>query len=99
MSNPSKDFVGLAEVIRQVRAELEQARLDGEGHGLHFGVEKVSLEFAVQVHRGGSGQAGLRIGVVTADLGGTAGRDTTHRIQVDLLPQDKHGEMFRAGGR
>ncbi|WP_055587770.1 trypco2 family protein [Peterkaempfera griseoplana] len=85
------DFVGLAEVIRQVRGELEEARLDGDGHDLLFAVEKVSLEFAVQVHLTGNGRAGLRIGVVTAELGGSTGRDTTHRIQVELKPERRDG--------
>jgi hypothetical protein len=80
-------FVGLAEVIRQVRGELEQAREDGEGQSLGFAVEKVSLEFTVQVHRSGAGRGGLRIGVVTAELSGSADRGTTHRIQVELTPE------------
>ena len=93
-----EDFVGLAEVIRQVRGELEQARLDGEGHTLTFAVEKVSLEFAVQVHRTGTGRGGLRIGVVTAELGGSAGRDTTHRIQMELQPK-REGHTAQVGRR
>ena len=80
-------FVGLAEVIRQVRGELEQARVDGEGSHLGFSVDKVSLEFTVQVHRSGTGRGGLRIGVVTAELGGTIDRETTHRVQVELQPE------------
>ncbi|MFJ6215887.1 trypco2 family protein [Streptomyces sp. NPDC092296] len=98
MGAKGEDFVGLAEVIRQVRGELEQARLDGQGHALTFAVEKVSLEFAVQVHRTGSGSGGLRIGVVTAELGGSAGRDTTHRIQVELQPKHE-GRTAQVGRR
>jgi hypothetical protein len=97
MAVASEDFVGLAEVIRQVRGELEQARLDGEGHTLHFAVQKVSLEFAVQVHRTGSGRGGLRIGVVTAELGASVGRDTTHRIQVELQPEQQDGGSVLVG--
>ncbi|WP_461006981.1 trypco2 family protein [Streptomyces capparidis] len=93
------DEIGLADVIRQVRADLEAAqreseRLDG---GLRFTVEKVRLEIAVQVRREGSGRAGLRIGVVTADLGGGATRDATHRVTVDLLPRGREG-TYQVGG-
>jgi hypothetical protein len=88
------DFVGLAEVIRQVRGELEQARQDGENHQLGFTVEKVSLEFTVQVHRSGTGRGGLRIGVVTAELAGTVDQGTTHRVQVDLQPEGEDGGRF-----
>lgn len=84
---------GLADVITRVREELEEAQLRGEGSRIRFSVEKVNLEFAIQVKREGTGRAGLRIGVLTAEGGGSASRDTTHRIQIELQP---HGED---GGR
>ena len=87
-------FVGLAEVIEQVRGELEQARLGGEGRDLRFSVDTVTLEFTVQVHRSGSGRGGLRIGVVTAELGGSVDKGTTHRVQVELKPE---GGRFTVG--
>ncbi|KIF70020.1 hypothetical protein HY68_17910 [Streptomyces sp. AcH 505] len=85
------DFVGLAEVVRQVRSELERARDEGDTHPLGFNVERVSLEFTVQVHRTGTGKGGLRIGVVTAELGASLDRGTTHRVQVDLQPEWEDG--------
>ncbi|MGA4837749.1 trypco2 family protein [Streptomyces sp. G45] len=86
MSN-EPGFVGLAEVIRQIRGELEAARLESEGQDLSFAVENVSLTFTVQVHRSGTGRGGIRIGVVTAELGGTVDRQSTHQVQVDLTPE------------
>ncbi|WP_052398207.1 trypco2 family protein [Streptomyces sp. NRRL F-5123] len=86
MEEPS--FVGLAEVITQIRTELQQARGAAEGEQIGFTVEKVSLEFTVQVHRTGRAGGGLRIGVVTAELGGSVDSGTTHRVQVDLEPHD-----------
>ncbi|MFF3289215.1 trypco2 family protein [Streptomyces sp. NPDC003023] len=83
--------VGLAEVIGQVRDELERAQRAGEGRDLRFSVESVHLEFAVQVRREGSGRAELRIGVLTAGGGATAARDTTHTIQVELKPHGRDG--------
>jgi hypothetical protein len=90
------EVVGLADVIRQVRRELTVAREEGEEQDIRFSVQKVHLEFAVQVHRAGDGRAGLRIGVVTAELGGAVAKDTTHRVQVELAPEDEHG-MIRVG--
>ncbi|MET7713315.1 trypco2 family protein [Streptomyces sp. NPDC005407] len=90
---------GLAEVIGQVRDELERAQRAGEGRDLKFSVERVNLEFAVQVRREGSGRAELRIGVVTAGAGGTSARDTTHTIQIELKPQGRDGDPnVRVGG-
>ena len=89
MEEPS--FVGLAEVIAQIRGELEQARIEAEGERIGFTVDKVSLEFTIQVHRAKNAGGGLRIGVVTADLGASVDRATTHRVQVDLDPHDQDG--------
>lgn len=91
MEPPS--FVGLAEVIQQIRGELEQARQASEGERIGFSVDKVSLEFTVQVHHAGTAGGGLRIGVVTAELGGSVDRGTTHRVQVDLQPHDGSGRL------
>jgi hypothetical protein len=93
-----QEYLDLADAISQVRAELDRARTEGEGQGLRFEVEKVSLEFAVQLHRGGDGKLGLRVGVVTADLGGAAARDVTHRIQVDLVPERDGGPAYVGRG-
>jgi len=89
---------GLAEVIGQVRDELERAQRAGEGRDLKFSVEKVNLQFAVQVRREGSGRAELRIGVLTAGGGGSAARDTTHTIQIELKPQGRDGNPNVAVG-
>ncbi|MEU0058314.1 MULTISPECIES: trypco2 family protein [unclassified Streptomyces] len=86
-------FVGLTEVISQIRGELERARDEAQGRDLGFTVENVSLTFTVQVHQSGTGRGGVHIGVVTAELGGTIDRQTTHQVQVDLKPET------RAGGR
>ncbi|WP_176733109.1 trypco2 family protein [Streptomyces agglomeratus] len=81
----------LADVISQVRAELEKAQTRGRESDLRFRVEKVNLEFEVQVRRETGGKGGLRIGVVTADVGRTTGNDRTHRISVELQPRNRDG--------
>ncbi|MFJ8809491.1 trypco2 family protein [Streptomyces sp. NPDC102490] len=92
-------FVGLAEVIGRIRGELEEARAAAEGRDLGFAVENVSLTFTVQVHRAGSGRGGVRIGVVTAELGGSVDHQTTHQVQVDLKPERADGERVRVRRR
>ncbi|MFI8951751.1 trypco2 family protein [Streptomyces sp. NPDC053750] len=92
-------FVGLAEVIRQIRGELEEARAEAEGRALGFTVENVSLNFTVQVHRSATGRGGVRIGVVTAELGGNVDRQTTHQVQVDLKPELPGGERVKVSRR
>ncbi|KOT97040.1 hypothetical protein ADL07_13560 [Streptomyces sp. NRRL F-4707] len=92
-------FVGLAEVIGRIRGELEEARAEAEGRDLGFAVENVSLTFTVQVHRAGSGRGGVRIGVVTAELGGSVDHQTTHQVQVDLKPELAGGERVKVSRR
>lgn len=92
-------FVGLAEVIGRIRGKLEEARADAEGRDLGFAVENVSLTFTVQVHRAGSGRGGVRIGVVTAELGGSVDHQTTHQVQVDLKPELAGGERVKVSRR
>ncbi|GAA1529454.1 trypco2 family protein [Streptomyces albidochromogenes] len=90
----------LADVISQVRADLEEAQRRGRESDLRFRVEKVSLEFAVQIRQETGGKGGLRIGVVTADVGRTTANDTTHRIQVELQPRGRDsGGVLDVGGQ
>jgi hypothetical protein len=88
---------GLADVISRVREELEEAQRRGAHSPIRFSVEKVSLEFAVQVRREKGGGAGLRIGVLTADARGAASNDNTHRIQVELQPRRPDGGTMEVG--
>ncbi|AOW86008.1 hypothetical protein BC342_05150 [Streptomyces olivaceus] len=94
-----QEFVGLAEVIGRIRGELEEARAEAEGRDLGFAVENVSLTFTVQVHRSGSGRGGVRIGVVTAELGGSVDHQTTHQVQVDLKPELPGGDRVKVSRR
>lgn len=95
-------FVGLTEVIGQIRDELEHAQGQAQNRSIGFNVEKVSLTFTVQVHHAGTGRGGVRIGVVTAELGGSVDRQTTHQVQVDLVPETRSGgrvSVSRDAGR
>ncbi|MER7045103.1 MULTISPECIES: trypco2 family protein [Streptomyces] len=94
MSNESES-VGLAEVIRQIRSELEEARAEAQGRDVGFTVENVNLTLTFQVHRSGTGRGGVNIGVVTAEFGGAVDRQTTHQIQVDLKPELPSGERVK----
>lgn len=83
------EIAGLADVIGRIRDELESAQRDGEESRLKFLVERVNVEFAVQIRREGNGRGGLRIGVLTAEAGGSLSRESTHRIEIELKPHDR----------
>ncbi|AZM46104.1 hypothetical protein DMB38_09970 [Streptomyces sp. WAC 06738] len=88
----SDELVGLAEAIAEVRRELVRAEREGERSDWRFRVERVSLEFAVELHRTGEGRLSLRLGVVEAGAGGSATRVGTHRVQLDLVPHGAAGD-------
>jgi len=86
------ELVGLADAIAEVRRELARAEREGERSDWRFRVDKVSLEFAVELHRTGEGRLSLRLGVVEAGAGGSATRVGTHRVQLDLVPHGGAGD-------
>jgi hypothetical protein len=89
---------GLAETIRALRCELTSAMESGEGERLHFQLGAVQLEVTLAITREGSGDAGIRFGVVSfgakADLGDAA----THHLSLSLQPvvRDAAGETQHA---
>ncbi|MGI3226604.1 trypco2 family protein [Streptomyces sp. GTA36] len=48
---PQEPWAGLSEAISAIRAELEQAMSDGDGHKIQFRTGPVEMEFAVDVSR------------------------------------------------
>lgn len=83
------ETAGLADVIGRIREELEAAQRNAEQSRLRFLVERVNIEFAVQVRQEGGGRGGLRIGVLTAEAGASVSRESTHRIEIELKPHDR----------
>ncbi|MFE3799663.1 trypco2 family protein [Nocardia tengchongensis] len=83
--------VGLAEAIASVRAELEQARLGGEGREIQFRVGEVSLDFQVEVSREAGGEAGVKVWVLSASAKGKVADKHSHAVKVTLVPQINSG--------
>jgi Trypsin-co-occurring domain 2 len=63
-------MIELAEVIGELRRELQAAMNDGEGEQLRFELGPVELEATVAVEKGGGGRAKVRFWVI--ELGGDA---------------------------
>ncbi|CPR12067.1 hypothetical protein BN971_03360 [Mycobacterium bohemicum DSM 44277] len=83
--------IGLAEAIGQVRAELENAQVRGEGQELQFRVDEVTLEFAVELTREGGAGAGINLSVVSLGAKGKVGSAHTNTVTVKMVPQSKSG--------
>jgi Trypsin-co-occurring domain 2 len=80
-------MIELAEVIGELRRELQQAMQTGEGEPLRFELGPVELEATVAVEKGGGGGAKVRFWVL--ELGGDAKatQTSTQRIKLALQPR------------
>lgn len=79
--------IGIAEAVAHLRAELVAAAIDGDA-GPRFEVGPVELEFSVEMRREGTGKAGIKAWVVSADAGASVSKASVHRVKLVLTPKD-----------
>nr|WSX53771.1 hypothetical protein OG409_35540 [Streptomyces sp. NBC_00974] len=81
-------WVGLAEAVQQLRAELEIAMAEGAEKQLRFELGPIEMEFQVDLRRIGGAEGGLRWGVVS--LGGKKelSSGNGHRVTLVLNPKN-----------
>lgn len=92
-------MIELAEVIGELRRELQRAMDAGEGELLRFELGPVELEATVAVEKGGGGSAKVRFWVI--ELGGDAKatQASTQRLKLALQPRLATGARpWVAGG-
>jgi hypothetical protein len=79
--------VGLAEMISELRQELETATVAAKDASLRFELGSIELEATVVVSREGSGGGKVRFWVL--ELGGDAkaSQSSTQRIKLTLQPR------------
>jgi Trypsin-co-occurring domain 2 len=79
-------MIELAEVIRQLRQELDLARTSATGEVLQFEMGTIELEVMVALEKDIS--AGLKVRFWVVDLGADtrAVSSSTHRIRLTLQP-------------
>jgi hypothetical protein len=81
-------WVGLSDAIAALRAELVTAIAAGQSEALHFELGPVELEFTVDVRKDGGADAGIRWGVVSFGVNGSAGSAAGHRVKLVLQPKE-----------
>jgi len=79
-------MIELADVISQLRVELDQARLSADGSELRFGLGPVDLEVTVALEK--EGQLGGKVRFWVAEVGaeGKIASTSTQRIKLTLNP-------------
>jgi Trypsin-co-occurring domain 2 len=81
--------VSLADAIERVRSELQKAAAAGAGSSIAFKPDSVELEFDVVFDTSASGDAGVRVWVVSIGAKGEVSRGQTQRLKVTLSPIDR----------
>lgn len=89
--------IGLAEVLAQLRSELNEAQTAGAGERLQFEVQEAELDFLVEVSKEASPGAKVKIDVIA--IGGIEagtdvklGQNASHRITLKLGVLDRRTE-------
>lgn len=88
-------WVGLADAVSAIRAELGAAMADGTGKDVQFEVGPVELEFAVDVKKDVEADFGVRVWVISLGVKGGGSHDSTNRIKVVLNPKDDKGKKLK----
>jgi hypothetical protein len=79
-------MIELAEVISELRAELDRARLAAEGSALRFGLGPVELEVTVALSREGKTGGKVKFWVAEVNAEGKLSSTSTQRIKLTLNP-------------
>lgn len=87
--------IGLGEVIRALRAELEEAMGEGEGSTIRFEAKSVDLEFNVGITRTADGKAGIRFWVIELGGGGSYASESVQSVKLSLQPVSADGGRVR----
>ncbi|MEV8539647.1 trypco2 family protein [Streptomyces sp. NPDC051572] len=80
-------MIALAEAIRELRSELDQAITDADGQNLRFEVGPIELEVTVAISKDVSAGGKVKFWVIEADGQGRAGSSTAQLIRLTLEPK------------
>lgn len=80
-------MIELAELVAQLRAELDEARRAGANEDLRFELGPVELEVSVAVTRAGEAGAKIRFWVVEFGAEGSVSSASSHRFKLTLQPR------------
>lgn len=87
--------IGLGEVIRALRAELEEAMSEGKGSAIRFEATSVDLEFNVGITRAADGKAGIRFWVLELGGGGSYASERVQSVKLSMKPMSADGGRVR----
>jgi hypothetical protein len=87
--------IPLAEVIRELRAELESAMSAGEGQRVQFEATAIELELQIGVTKTDQGNVGVRFWVLDLGGGKSRARESIQRVTLSLQPVLASGKRVK----
>ncbi|WP_316762029.1 trypco2 family protein [Streptomyces herbicida] len=81
------NMIDLADVIRDLREELQSAIRAGDGESLRFELGPIELEVSVQLEKSATTGAKVRFWVAEAGAEASARRAGTQLVRLTLQPQ------------
>jgi hypothetical protein len=83
--------IGLSEVVRALRAELDEAMAAAEGERIQFQANAIELEFQIGVTKSVDGHGGIRFWVLELGGGASLARESIQRVKLSLTPVTAEG--------
>jgi chorismate synthase len=83
--------IPLADLLIELRRELEEARRAGEDQNLRFRVESVEVELKVTVSKGAEAGAGFKFWVINGDAKGKIAAESVQTLRLKLDPINADG--------
>ncbi len=87
---PQTKKLELSQLIKNLRAELAEAKREGDGKDLRFIVEDVELELDIATEASSEGGIAAKFYVFTGQYKETDKDAVTQRIRLKLRPQEEY---------
>jgi hypothetical protein len=84
--------VTVADAIKQLRAQLEEAQREGEGRELRFVAQSVEVELAIVFKTETEGGAGVKAWFLDVSGKAKSADETTHKVKLVLRPVGRDGK-------
>ncbi|GAB1335131.1 hypothetical protein ACE1SV_17210 [Streptomyces sp. E-15] len=86
--------IELSDLLASLRAEIETARAEADGHDVRFRIDSVDLELHVAVEKTKQAKGGVKFWVLSGDFTGGSKDTRTHVVRLRLSAEalDEHGQ-------
>jgi hypothetical protein len=87
--------VELSQVLRDLRAELQQAADEGKDEELRFLLTDIEVELSFSVGVTDSGGVGVKFWVLSGEAKTSASSQSAHRIRLSIKPESPTGDPLK----